>query len=118
MDWAGPKNYSYNRNTGQLKLYGSEWLVIGAKDEGSVRYVRGMTVGIALCDELSLMPQSFFEMLLTRMSPEGARLYGTTNLDSPYHWLKTGYLDNAELRAMVWRCTSPASVAGYGACDG
>ena len=93
--FVGPRNHSYNRNTGQLRLYAIEWLVIGAKDEGSERYVRGLTVGIALCDELSLMPQSFFQMLLTRMSPEGARLYGTTNPDSPYHWLKTDYLDNA-----------------------
>lgn len=104
FNMVGPRNYSYNRNTGQLKLYGTEWLVIGAKDEGSERYVRGLTVGIAICDELSLMPQSFFQMLLTRMSPEGSRLYGTTNPDSPYHWLKTDYLDNADLRAkhLLW----------------
>lgn len=99
FDLVGPKNYSYNRNTGHLKLFGADWLVIGAKDEGSERYVRGMTVGIALCDELSLMPQSFFQMLLTRMSPKGARLYGTTNPDTPYHWLKTDYLDKPDLRA-------------------
>ncbi|MGC2607798.1 MAG: PBSX family phage terminase large subunit [Silvibacterium sp.] len=104
FDLVGPRNYRYNRNTGQLRLYGTDWLVIGAKDEGSERYVRGLTVGIALCDELSLMPRSFFQMLLTRMSPEGARLYGTTNPDSPYHWLKTDYLDNADLRAknLLW----------------
>jgi len=104
FDLIGPRNYCYNRSTGQLRLFGSEWLVIGAKDEGSERYLRGLTVGVALCDELSLMPQSFFQMLLTRMSPEGARLYGTTNPDSPYHWLKTDYLDNAELRAkgILW----------------
>jgi PBSX family phage terminase large subunit len=104
FDLVGPGNYSYNRNTGQLQLFGTEWLVIGAKDEGSERYVRGLTVGIAICDELSLMPQSFFQMLLTRMSPEGARLYGTTNPDSPYHWLKTNYLDNVDLRVknVLW----------------
>jgi PBSX family phage terminase large subunit len=78
--------------------------VIGAKDEGSERYIRGMTVGVAICDEMSLMPQSFLQMLLSRMSPQGARLYGTTNPDSPYHFLKTEYLDNAELRAngVLW----------------
>jgi PBSX family phage terminase large subunit len=104
FDLVGPRNYSYNRNTGQLRLYGAEWLVIGAKDEGSERYIRGLTVGVALCDEVSLMPQSFFQMLLSRMSPEGARLYGTTNPDSPYHWLKSEYLDNPELRAkrVLW----------------
>ena len=104
FDIVGPRNYSYNRNTGQLRLCGSEWLVIGAKDEGSERYIRGLTVGVALCDEVSLMPQSFFQMLLSRMSPEGARLYATTNPDSPYHWLKAEYLDNPELRAkrILW----------------
>ena len=104
FDIVGARNYSYNRNSGELKLFNSQWLVVGAKDEGSERYIRGMTVGVALCDEISLMPRSFFQMLLSRMSPEGARLYATTNPDSPYHWLKTEYLDNPELRAkkILW----------------
>ena len=101
---VGSSNYNYNRSTGQLRLFDSEWLVIGAKDEGSERYIRGLTVGVAICDEITLMPQSFFGMLLTRMSPPGARLYATTNPDSPFHWLKTEYLDNQELRAkkILW----------------
>ena len=104
FDIVGARNYSYNRASGQLKLFNSDWLVIGAKDEGSERYIRGLTVGVALCDEISLMPRSFFHMLLSRMSPEGARLYGTTNPDSPYHWLKAEYLDNQELRTneILW----------------
>jgi PBSX family phage terminase large subunit len=104
FDLIGPSHYRYNRSGGQLRLFNTDWLVIGAKDEGSEKYVRGLTVGIALCDEVGLMPQSFFQMLLSRMSPEGARLYGTTNPDSPYHWLKTDYLDNQELRArkILW----------------
>src|ERR1035441_7578847 len=50
----------------QLRLCGSEWLVIGAKDEGSERYIRGLTVGVALCDEVSLMPLRFISMTLRR----------------------------------------------------
>jgi len=101
---VGSRNYSYNRTTGQLKLFDSEWLIVGAKDEASEKYIRGLTVGVAICDEVSLMPQSFFQMLLSRMSPRGARLYGTTNPDSPYHWLKAEYLDNPELRSkqILW----------------
>jgi PBSX family phage terminase large subunit len=98
FDIVGSRNFNYNRNTGALRLLNSDWLVIGAKDEGSEKYIRGLTVGVALCDEISLMPQSFFQMLLSRMSPEGARLYATTNPDSPYHWLKAEYLDNQDLR--------------------
>ncbi len=99
FELIGPKHYNYNRSTGQLRLFNSDWLVIGARDEGSEKCIRGLTVGVALCDEISLMPKSFFQMLLSRMSPKGARLYATTNPDSPFHWLKTEYLDNKELRA-------------------
>lgn len=98
FDIVGQRNYTYNRTTGELRLCDAGWVVIGAKDEGSEKYIRGLTVGVALCDEVSLMPQSFFQMLLSRMSPEGARLYATTNPDSPYHWLKADYLDNPDLR--------------------
>jgi PBSX family phage terminase large subunit len=97
---VGPSNYTYNHQSGLLTLCGSSWLVMGAKDEGSEKYVRGLTVGIAVGDEISLMPQEFFQMLLTRMSPEGARMYGTTNPGPPSHWLKTEFLDNPNLRSL------------------
>jgi PBSX family phage terminase large subunit len=95
---VGPRNYSYNTQSGMLKLFGVPWIVMGAKDEGSEKFLRGSTIGIAICDEATLMPKEFFQMLLTRMSPEGARLYATTNCDTPKHWLKEEYLDDAKLR--------------------
>lgn len=102
FDIVGAGNYRYNANSGQLRLFNSDWMVMGAKDEGSEKYVRGATVGAAVCDEIVLMPQTFWHMLLSRMSPHGARLYGTTNADSPYHWLKRDYLDNSELNGILW----------------
>ena len=98
FDIIGKKNYHYNRNSGDLRLFDSEWMVMGAKDEGSEKYIRGATIGAAICDEVVLMPQSYWQMLLSRMSPHGARLYGTTNADNPYHWLKRDVLDNQELK--------------------
>ena len=92
----GEQAYQYNRQSGELNIFGSKWLVIGAHDEGSERVIRGMTVGVAMCDELVKMPQGFFKMLLSRMSPDGARLYATTNPDNPYHWVKTDVIDNAD----------------------
>ena len=101
---VGPSNYTYNHQSGLLRVCGSTWLVMGAKDEGSEKYVRGLTVGLAVGDEITLMPQEFFQMLLTRMSPDGARLYGTTNPATPMHWLKTEFLDNPTLRTkkLLW----------------
>lgn len=98
----GPKHYHYNSQSGELRLFDSDWLVYGAKDEGSERYLRGATIGAVVCDEMVLMPQSYFQMLLTRLSPTGARLYGTTNADNSEHWLKKDYLDNPELKDLLW----------------
>jgi PBSX family phage terminase large subunit len=97
FDLVGSKNYHYNSQSGELSLFNSDWLVYGAKDEGSEKYLRGATIGAAVCDEAVLMPQSYWQMLLTRMSPPGARLYATTNSDTSEHWLKRQYLDNQEL---------------------
>ncbi len=91
---VGEANYTYNRQSGELTLFGTKWLVIGAKDEGSEKYIRGITIGVAVCDEVVLMPRNFFLMLLSRMSPAGARFYATTNPDSPFHWFKSEVLEN------------------------
>jgi PBSX family phage terminase large subunit len=99
FELIGRRNYSYNRQTGELMLFGVRWIVIGAMDEGSEKLIRGMTIGIAYSDETALMPRSFFLQLLARMSPEGARLYCTTNPDNPYHYLKREFMDNKELLA-------------------
>lgn len=95
---VGPSNYNYNHQSGLLRLCGSNWMVIGAHDEGSEKFIRGMTAGCAIIDELSQIPKSFFQMLLSRLSPDGARCYATTNTDNPNHWLKKDYLDNERLR--------------------
>jgi len=96
FDVVGTRNYHYNRQSGELDLFGDEYKVIGAKDEGSEKYIRGKTIARAYCDELSLMPERFFKQLLNRMSVPGARLYATTNPDSPYHYLYTEYINDPE----------------------
>jgi len=84
---VGRKNYKYNAQTGELWLYGTQWFVIGAKDEASYKQILGMTIGIAICDEWSEFPRSFTMQLFLRMSPEGSRLYATTNPGTPQHYL-------------------------------
>jgi|SRR5579872_52274 len=94
FDIVGTRGYTYNRQSGELDLLGSKWRVIGANDERSEQMIRGSTVGVAVGDELTLIPKSFLMMLLGRMSPEGSRLYGTTNPDVPTHYLKEEIIDN------------------------
>lgn len=107
FDLVGLSNYRYNAQSGELTLFNSSWLVAGAHDEGAEKYLRGSTIGAAVCDEVVLMPQSYFQMLLTRLSPHGSRMYGSTNADNSEHWLKKDYLDNEELakNGVLWHET-------------
>ena len=88
FEWVGEKRYTYNSQSGELKLMGRPFLVCGAKDEASYKIIRGSTVGLWIADEMTLYPKSFFEMAMTRMSLRGSRGYGSTNPADPYHYLK------------------------------
>lgn len=85
--------FHYNSGIGEGRLFNKTIYIAGANDERSQEKIRGMTLAGAYCDEVSLYPDSFFKMLLSRLSLPKAKLFGTTNPDSPYHWLKTEYLD-------------------------
>lgn len=95
FDLISERDYHYSSNSGYVRIFGKEWRILGARDLGSEKYVRGATIGVAVCDEVVLMPESFWDMLLTRLSPAGARLYGTSNPDNPMHWLKIRFIDEA-----------------------
>lgn len=96
------RGFKYNRGTGEAKLLNRRIYIAGANDERSEGKIRGLTLAGAYGDELSLWPETFFKMLLSRLSVPGAKLFGTTNPDSPYHWLKTDYIDNSELDLKSW----------------
>lgn len=96
-------NLVYRQGQGEATLYGRRIYVAGANDERSEGRIRGMTLAGVYGDELTLWPESFFKQCLARMSVEDAKLFGTTNPDSPYHWLKTEYIDRVhELNLKTW----------------
>ena len=80
----------------ELKLWGKRIYLVACVDERSEQRIRGSTYAGAYVDELTLMPESFFTMMLSRLSIPGAMLFGTTNPDSPFHWLKKSFLDRSE----------------------
>lgn len=98
---VGTKNFSYNLQSGALVLFGVQWWVIAAHDESSFKAIQGSTVGIAYIDEAVNIPESFFLMLLSRLSLPGSRLYATSNPGPPNHWLKARF-DNPELQSDMW----------------
>lgn len=86
----------YSIGKGEVQLYNRLMYVVGANDERAAAKIQGSEFAGALIDELSLMPESFVKMLLSRLSIKGAKLFGSTNPDSPYHWLKTDFIDRKE----------------------
>ncbi len=98
IDMLGSKRCRFNSGTGVLTICGRQIYVVGANDERAQDKIRGLTLAGAYVDEVSTLPESFFQMLTTRFSVEGAQLFGTTNPEGPRHWLKLKWLD----RACLW----------------
>ena len=88
----GRKNFSYSQSKKEGQLFGRKIYLEGANDARAENKIRGMTLAGAYCDEITLLTKDFFEMLLSRLSEPNAKLIGTTNPDSPYHWLATDYI--------------------------
>ena len=80
----------------ELHMEGRLIYCIGANDERSESKIRGPTFSGAYVDEATLIPESFFKMLTSRLSRDGSQLLATTNPDSPFHWLKRDYIDRAD----------------------
>ena len=89
MIGADNKYYKGNR---ELNIWGKTIHVIGADDERAESKIRGPTFSGAYVDELTIIPESVFRMLISRCAMRGAKIFGTTNPDSPYHWLKRDFL--------------------------
>ncbi|MGW7514794.1 PBSX family phage terminase large subunit [Streptomyces sp. NPDC054796] len=97
------KHVHHTRGATTATILGRTVHLIGAADTRAEGRLRGLTAQLAYVDEATLMPEGFWTQLLARLSVPGARLYATTNPDSPRHWLKVGYLDRAaELNLRAW----------------
>jgi hypothetical protein len=71
-----------------------------------------MTAAGAYVDEATLIEREFWDQLPARLSIKGAKLFATTNPDSPSHWLKKEFLDRAhELDLKHWHFTLDDNVA-------
>ncbi len=98
------QSFSYSLSKKEARICGRRVELEGANDEGAEGKIRGMTLAGAMLNEITLQPESFFNQCLARMSVKGAKLFGTTNTDSPYHWLKVNYLDREEsLNLRQWK---------------
>ena len=91
----------HTRGSNMAVILGKEVHLVGANDARSEEKIRGATVEIAYVDEATLLPLGFWEMLLTRLRVDGARLLATTNPASFNHWLRQQFILQAELKNMI-----------------
>lgn len=76
--WSGKKFYFRDKTI----------TVLGAKDEGAIGNFQGLTISLALCDEITLYPESIIDMIDTRLSRSYSRAYATMNPSHPTHKVK------------------------------
>ena len=74
----------------------STYHLVGANDERSALRLQGMTAAGALLDEVVLLPQSFFNQVMARLSFAGSKAWGTFNPASPGHWFKRQVVDKLD----------------------
>lgn len=80
----------------EANLYTRVIHLVGANDERAAHKIQGCTLAGAYLDELATIPEPVFEMLKGRLSISGAKVFATTNPDSPFHWLKRKFLDRED----------------------
>jgi PBSX family phage terminase large subunit len=110
----------YSSAKNEISLFGRTIHTIGAATELAEGRLRGATAAGAYCDEVSLYPESVWTMLLSRLSVPGAKLFATTNPDSPGHWLKATWMDRRDaldLKVFEWTLDeavkTPENPAGF-----
>lgn len=83
----------YRHGAPSATILGRTVYILGAHDNQAEKVVRGLTVAGCYIDEITVIQMDFFKQMLARMSVDGAQLIGTTNPDSPGHWLKSEFMD-------------------------
>lgn len=105
-EFVGAQNCRLNAGTGELFLFGRKIYLVGANNIGALPKVQGPTLLDAYCDEAATYPFEVFNMLVSRLSLPGAKLWATMNPGPPAHWMKKRFIDRAdEIRARVWKFT-------------
>lgn len=93
---VGERVFSYSIPSKKAVLFGRNIQLEGASDQRSSSKIRGMTLDGAYTDEITLLNKDFFKTLYERLSKENSILIGTTNPDSPDHWLMKEFIERKE----------------------
>lgn len=82
----------YTPGASSARILGREVMIVGANDAKAVGRIQGATVALAYVDEAALLPEEFWNMLISRLRLPGARLLATMNPASRNHWLRKKWI--------------------------
>lgn len=83
---------SYTPGAPSARILGREVMIVGASDAKAVGRIQGSTVALAYVDEAALLPEEFWNMLVSRLRLPGSRLLATMNPASRNHWLRRNWI--------------------------
>jgi PBSX family phage terminase large subunit len=75
-------------NKNELTFRDKKIHALGAKDEGAVGLIQGLTASLVYCDEMTLYPQSVIEMINSRLSRSHSMGFAAMNPSHPSHIIK------------------------------
>lgn len=91
----------YTPGATSATILGREVLLVGAKDAKAVGRIQGATVALAYVDEAALLPEEFWNMLISRLRVDGARLLATMNPASMNHWIRQKWILQAATKNLI-----------------
>ncbi|QIK63848.1 PBSX family phage terminase large subunit [Leucobacter viscericola] len=95
------KFVTYTPGAKTARILGRTVHLYGANNAESETKIRGMTVSLAYVDEATILPEGFWDMLMTRLRVKGARCLATTNPDSKNHWLRKKWILQATKKNVI-----------------
>lgn len=91
--------YEYSKYNQQIVLTNLHKTIhlFGIDNEASEARIKGFTCGGTLIDEVTVLPESGVQMLLSRNSLDGAKIFMTCNPTNPHSYVYTDFVSNQEL---------------------
>ena len=103
---VGTSAVDFRRTLKEVDILGRTIWVEGADKDNAFEKIEGESLVAAYVDEWSTIPESFTDMLLSRLSDPGNRMYGTCNAGPPTHYLYKRFIAReAELNMKAWKFT-------------
>jgi PBSX family phage terminase large subunit len=94
--------YEYNRSENYIVIGDNIYYMYDANNEKSQDRLQGLTAAGAFADEVALFPQNFVDQMIGRCSVDGAKIFMNCNPGSPYHFIKTEFIDKAKEKNILY----------------